>query len=53
MIGTITNLNSMRETTIIEFEDYEQLRSKWFQSIRNLKDCKVIVLDKKQKKKKI
>ena len=36
----------------IEFEDYEQLRAYWFECARNWKDCKVIVLDKKQNKKK-
>ena len=36
----------------LEFEDYEQLRAYWFECARNWKNCKVIVLDKKQKKKK-
>ena len=36
----------------IEFGDYEQLRAYWFECARNWKDCKVIVLDKKQNKKK-
>ena len=36
----------------LEFEDYEQLRAYWFECARNWKDCKVIVLDKKQNKKK-
>ena len=36
----------------IEFEDYEQLRAYWFECARNWKGCKVIVLDKKQNKKK-
>ena len=35
----------------LEFEDYEQLRSYWFECARNWKDCRVIILDKKQKQK--
>tara|TARA_A200000159_G_scaffold134678_1_gene133374 strand:- start:93 stop:323 length:231 start_codon:yes stop_codon:yes gene_type:complete len=34
------------------FQDYEQMRSYWFECARNWKDCKVIILDKKQKQKK-
>jgi len=33
------------------FQDYEQMRSYWFECARNWKDCKVIILDKKQKQK--
>ena len=36
----------------IIFDDYEQMRAHWFQCVRNWKDCKVNVLDKKQTKKK-
>ena len=36
----------------IIFDDYDQLRAYWFQSVRNWKDAKVNVLDRKQKKKK-
>lgn len=34
------------------FSNYEQMRSYWFECARNWDDCKVIVLDKKQKTKK-
>ena len=34
------------------FDDYEHMRAYWFQCVRNWKDCKVNVLDKKQTKKK-
>ena len=53
MTDTITDSNSMRGNNSLEFEDYEQLRTYWFECARNWKDCKVIVLDKKQKKKKL
>ena len=36
----------------IIFDDYDQLRAYWFQSVRNWKDAKVNVLDRKQNKKK-
>ena len=36
----------------LTFQDYEQMRSYWFECVRNWSDCKVIVLDKKQKQKK-
>tara|TARA_Y100000015_G_C2333694_1_gene62490 strand:- start:96 stop:305 length:210 start_codon:yes stop_codon:yes gene_type:complete len=36
----------------ITFEDYEHLRAYWFECVRNWGDCKVNVLDRKQKKKK-
>ena len=36
----------------LTFDDYEQMRAYWFQCVRNWKDCKVNVLDKKQTKKK-
>jgi len=36
----------------LTFDDYEQMRAYWFQSVRNWSDCKVTVLDKKQQNKK-
>ena len=36
----------------LDFQNYEQLRAYWFECARNWKDCKVTVLDKKQKQKK-
>ena len=36
----------------IIFDDYDQLRAFWFQSVRNWSDAKVNVLDRKQNKKK-
>ena len=36
----------------LDFQDYEQLRDYWFECARNWKDCKVTILDKKQKQKK-
>lgn len=36
----------------LTFDDYEQMRAYWFQSVRNRSDCTVTVLDKKQQHKK-
>ena len=36
----------------IIFDDYDLLRAYWFESVRNWKDAKVNVLDRKQNKKK-
>ena len=33
------------------FDDYDQLRVYWFESVRNWGNCKVSVLDRKQNKK--
>ncbi len=37
----------------IIFDDYDQLRSHWFECVRNWSDCTVTVLDRKKNKKKI
>ena len=53
MTDTITDSNSMRETTLLNLKITNNSESYWFECARNWKDCKVIVLDKKQKKKKL
>ena len=52
MTDTITDSNSMRETTLLNLKITNNSRFYWFECARNWKNCKVIVLDKKQKKKK-
>jgi len=39
--------DSGKESVI--FNDYEQMRAYWFECVRNWKNCKINVLDKKQK----